>query len=91
MSLSSLVAASQASLLKCEATLNAMQAAFAQARNELGEARSALDSIASRLEVDSPATISSNQLGNLDTRSPWDLGQETSTTAGKGLTKGKSL
>ena len=37
MSLSSMVAAGQAAVLKCEATLNALQAAFTQARRELAE------------------------------------------------------
>ena len=94
MSLSSVVAAGQASLLKCEATLNALQAAFTQARSELAEVRSALDSISTTRgpEINSPATLSSSQLGNLDDlRSPWDLAEETSTTAVKEITNGKSF
>ena len=85
MSLSSMLAEGQAAVLKCEATLNALQTAFAQARRELAEVRSALDTAASRLEMDS-------QVGNLDQpRSPWDLVEETSTTAVKEITNGKSL
>ena len=80
-----MLAEGQAAVLKCEATLNALQTAFAQARRELEELRSALDTAASRLEMDS-------QVGNLDQpRSPWDLVEETSTTAVKEITNGKSL
>ena len=94
MSLSTVVAAAQASLLKCEATLNAPQAAFTQARSELAEVRSALDSISTArgLEMDSPATFSSSQVGNLDNpRSPWDLAEESSTTSRREFAQGKSL
>ena len=39
MSLSSVVAEGQAAVLKCEATLNALQTAFTEARRELAEVR----------------------------------------------------
>ena len=87
-----MLAQGQAAVLKCEATLNALQTAFAQARRELAEVRSALDTAARRLEMDSQVTFTSSQVGNLDQpRSPWDLVEETSTTAVKEITNGKSL
>ena len=59
MSQSSMMATAQASLLKCEATLNALQTAFSQARSELAEVRRALDITARSLEQDSLGTSSS--------------------------------
>ena len=59
----------QASLLKCEASLTALQTAFSQARSEFAEVRTALDSL---------KTSSSSHLGRLDNnRSPWAWDQVT--------------
>ena len=86
-----MVAAGQAAVLKCEATLNALQAAFTQARRELAEVRSLLDTTARRLEMDSQVNLTSSQVGNLDNpRSPRDL-EETTTTTMKEITDGKCL
>ena len=66
MSASSVLADAKASVLKCEATLNALETAFTQARRELEEVKSALDLSARSLDT--------NQVGSVASpRSPWQV------------------
>ena len=76
MPLSSVVTDARASVMKCEATMKALETAFSQARSELAEVRSALDSL---------ATYTSSQVGNLE-----NLVEEPNITAMNDITNGES-